>query len=170
MIAERLRHYLDTHHARYHVHSHEPRFTAQETAQVTHVSGKNFAKTVLLELHDGRPASRALAVLPATEAVDLDRLGRQIGYPVEIASEEAFARTFPGYEVGAAPPIAELARVALPVYVDACLAHGDAIAFNGGTHTDVVEMPWKEYERLTSPRIIDYGQAAAAPPPTTRAG
>ena len=73
MIAERLRHYLDTHHARYHVHSHEPRFTAQETAQVTHVSGKNFAKTVLLELHEGRPASRALAVLPATEAVDPDR-------------------------------------------------------------------------------------------------
>lgn len=157
MIAESLRRYLDTHNIRYHVHVHEPRFTAQETAKVSHISGKQFAKTVLLEVSDGRP-SYALAVLPASESVDLDRLSQLIGHPVEIADEDDYVRLFPGYDAGAAPPIAELAKVALPVYVDACLARGDTIAFNGGTHNALVEMSWKEYERLTSPRLLDYGR------------
>jgi len=168
MIADTLRRYLDAHHARYHVHSHEPRFTAQETARVTHVPGKHFAKSVLLDVHDGRPGSRALAVLPATEIVDLGRMGRHIGYPVALATEEAFAQTFPGYEVGAAPPIADLAQEKIAVYVDSCLALGEGIAFNGGTHTDVVEMSWKEYARLTSPQIIECGHPAAVPPPASR--
>jgi Ala-tRNA(Pro) deacylase len=157
MIADKLRRYLDTHHVRYHVHEHEPRFTAQETAQVSHVSGKSFAKTVLLELA-GAPPRYALAVLPANESVDLDRLGREIGQPVEIAAESAYTDVFPGYDVGAAPPLAALAKVPVPVYVDACLARGLAIAFNAGTHDAIVELPWKEYERLTSPRVLDYGR------------
>jgi Ala-tRNA(Pro) deacylase len=168
MIADSLRRWLESRHIPYKVHSHEPRVTAQEIAHASHVSGRHFAKTVLLEVHDfdeTRPASIALAVLPADEVVDLDRLGRQLGRPVEVASEQAYARLFPGYEVGAAPPIAELAHMRVPVYVDACLAREASIAFNAGTHSDVVEMPWQEYARLTSPEIIDYGRPAAPAEP-----
>ncbi len=157
MIADSVRRYLDSHHVSYRVHDHQPRFTAQETAQASHVSGRRIAKTVLLQVGNGRP-SFALAVLPANETVDLDRLSQKIGHPVEIANEDEFVRVFPGYDPGAAPPIAALARVAVPIYVDACLARGDTIAFNGGTHTALVEMAWTQYERLTSPQLLDYGR------------
>lgn len=156
-MAESLRRYLDSHQARYEVHEHEPRFTSQETAKVSRISGKHFAKAVLLRVRDGR-ASCGLAVLPASETVDLDRLSDLIGHPVEIADEEELVRVFPGFDAGAAPPIPELAKERVPVYVDACLAREGRIAFNAGTHTAVVEMAWKEYERLTTPRIVDYGR------------
>lgn len=166
MIPESLRQYLESREARFHVHTHEPRFTAQEIAHETHISGKCFAKTVLLRSH-GR---FLLAVLPASEEIDLELLGRELGHPVEVANEDEFARLFPGFEVGAAPPFAALAGEELPTYVDACFLKGDSIAFNGGTHTDVVEMPWKEFERIAAPRILAYGRPPALPEPTSRAG
>jgi Ala-tRNA(Pro) deacylase len=161
MIPENLRDYLESHQARYHVHTHEPRFTAQEIAHQAHVSGKCFAKTVLLR-SDGR---FLLTVLPANEEIDLENLGRKLGHPVELAGEEAFARLFPWCEVGAAPPIAALASEDLPVYADVCFLKGVSIAFNGGTHTDVVEMPWSEFERITTPTLLAYGRPPVAGQP-----
>lgn len=166
MIPETLRRLLEARRIKYHVHSHEQRFTAQEIAHVAHLSGKRFAKSVLLRTHGGPPW--VLAVLPATEQVDLGRLGRQIGFPVEMAGEEAFQRLFPQFEPGAAPPIADLAAEQLPVYVDECLSRGDAIAFNAGTHTDVVEMPWPEFVRLASPVVMEYGRQPLPPGLETR--
>ncbi|HEX5032355.1 MAG TPA: YbaK/EbsC family protein, partial [Candidatus Eisenbacteria bacterium] len=83
---------------------------------------------------------------------------RQLGDRVELAAEDAFRVLFPECDVGAAPPIAALATEELPVYVDACLSRRESIAFNGGTHTDVVEMAWTEFERLTRPRLLTYGR------------
>jgi Ala-tRNA(Pro) deacylase len=168
MIAESLRRYLDAHHAHYHVHEHDVRFTAAETAQVTHVPGHQFAKTVLLRVLDRPPGRYALAVLPAHEEVDLGRLHTIIGFPVELAAEDEFQRVFPGFELGAAPPIGELAVQDVPLLVDTCLSQGPGIAFNGGTHTDVVEMPWHEYTRLAAMRLVDYGRKPAPPSPTSR--
>ena len=166
MIAEPLRQYLESRRATFRVYSHEPRFTAQEIAHEAHISGKCFAKTVILRSH-GR---FLLAVLPASEEIDLELLGRELGSPVELASEDAFSRLFPGCEVGAAPPMAALATEELPSFVDACLLRGDSVAFSGGTHTDVVEMSRSEFARLTAPRILAYGRPPGLPVPTSRAG
>jgi Ala-tRNA(Pro) deacylase len=161
MIAEELRQFLESRGTRYHVYEHEPCYTAQEIANSVHVSGKHFAKTVLIRV-DEEPETLALAVLPGHERIDFTRLGRQLGHAVALASEEVVQQVFPSFELGAAPPIAALASRALSaVLVDADLAKEDLVAFNGGTLTGVVEMQWAEFARLTQPRLLDYGSVAA---------
>ena len=38
--------------------------------------------------------------------------------------------------------------------VDSRLAGHPDIAFNAGTHTDAVQMPYKEFERLAQPELL----------------
>lgn len=158
VIPENLRQYLDEHHVAYRVIEHPARPTALETAEAAHVSGRRLAKTVLLA-EQGGDGGYVLAILPADERVDLDRLGLALGRPVELASERDLELLFPGFELGAVPPLREL--VHMDVVADACLA-GDRIAFNGGTHTDLVEMRWDDFRRLVGPRVIDIGARAGA--------
>jgi Ala-tRNA(Pro) deacylase len=42
----------------------------------------------------------------------------------------------------------------MPVFVDSRLAGHAEIAFNAGTHTDAVRMPYKEFERLAQPELL----------------
>src|SRR5262249_39072852 len=116
MVPPSLRTYLDDHRVAYRVLAHEARFTAQETAAAAHVSGRRFAKVVLLEGDYGGKPQFLLAVLPGHEEVDLDRLGQALGRPVQLAAESAFGRVCPEFEAGAAPPFSELAHV--PVVAD----------------------------------------------------
>ncbi len=108
MLAEELLQSPRIARTRYHVYEHEPRFTAQEIADSGACLGKHFAKTVLIRI-DEDPETLALAVLPGHERIDFARLGRQLGHAVALASEEVFQRVFPGFELGAAPPIVDLA-------------------------------------------------------------
>lgn len=50
----------------------------------------------------------------------------------------------------------------LPVYLDASIAEERLIAFNGGTHRDVIHMPTSEYRRLVRPVIVPLTRAEAA--------
>ena len=56
-----LNHFLDDNHIRYKCYNHKPTFTAQETAEVLHVSGHELVKAVVL-IVDKR---MVMAVLPA---------------------------------------------------------------------------------------------------------
>jgi Ala-tRNA(Pro) deacylase len=163
MIAESVRRVLATRGARYHVVPHEPRFSAQQTAQAAHVSGKHFAKAVLLRrsIPDGL-TRYLLAVLPAHEEVNLEHLESVLGEPVKLAGEDEAARLFPDIELGALPPLGELAG--LPVVADAGLRRAGWIVFHGGVLTDLVEMTWREYERLAMPIVVDLGRLPAARP------
>ncbi len=150
MIAAALRRYLDENKAKYNVQSCEPRPTAQELAHLAHVSGKRLAKTVLLREQGSQ--QHILAVVPASELVDLNRLSAQWGKPLELAPEEDFAKLLPDFETAAAPPFAGL--VGLPTLVDDCLAGRDWIAFCGGSRGDLIEMSWDEYARIAQPRLF----------------
>lgn len=161
MIAESVRRVLTSRSAKYHVVSHQPRFTAQEAAESAHVSGKHFAKAVLLRraIPDGL-SHYLLAVVPAHEEVNLDRLSNVLGEPVRLATESEAERLFPGVELGALPPLGELAGI--PVVADACLRNAGWIVFHGGALDELVEMTWREYERLAMPIVVDMGRLPAA--------
>ena len=108
-----------------------------------------FAKTVMLKV-DG---TLAMMVMPAAYRVDLTRLSRALGGRlVELAEETEFKDAFPDCEVGAMPPFGNL--YGMPVFVDSRLASQHEIAFNAGTHTDAVRMPYKEFERLAQPELL----------------
>ena len=128
---------------------HPLAFTATSVAGAAHIPGKEMAKTVVVNL-DGRPA---LAVLPADRKVDLERLRRATGATtIELTNEREFTADFPGCEVGAMPPFGNL--YGLEVFVDPHLAADPEIAFNAGTHTELIRMAYKDFERLVKPKLV----------------
>ncbi|GLH71369.1 deacylase [Geothrix rubra] len=128
---------------------HPLAFTATSVAGAAHIPGKEMAKTVVVNL-DGRPA---LAVLPADRKVDLERLRRSTGATtIELTNEREFTADFPGCEVGAMPPFGNL--YGLEVFVDPHLAADPEIAFNAGTHTELIRMSYKDFERLVKPKLV----------------
>jgi Ala-tRNA(Pro) deacylase len=148
MSATRLREFLDENGVTYEEIRHRAAFTAQEVAASTHVPGKDMAKTVVVKL-DGR---LAMAVVPADERVDVIRLKDAAhAANVTIALEQDFLAAFPECELGAMPPFGNLYGV--PVYVDTHLAEDDRIAFNAGSHTEVMRLAYKDFERLVHPKV-----------------
>jgi len=152
MPVEALREFLDRNRIKYVVISHSPAHTAQEIAASAHIPGREMAKTVIVKI-DGR---LAMAVLPASELVDLDLLAdAAFARRLELAEEEEFRDRFPDCQLGAMPPFGNLYR--MDVYVAESLAEDDEIAFNGGSFTELVRMAYADYARLVKPRILRFG-------------
>ena len=65
---------------------------------------------------------------------------------------------FPGCEVGGMPPFGNL--YGMDVYVSKLLAEDEEIAFNAGSHTELIRMAYKDFERLVKPKVarIAYGE------------
>ena len=149
MPIQKLKKYLDSHKVKYVTISHSPAYTAQRIAELTHIPGKELAKTVIVKVDD----KFVMAVLPASNRVDLDYLKRGLeAKQVEIASEAEFKDLFPDCEVGAMPPFGNLYD--MRVYVAEQLTEDEEIAFNAGSHTELVRMSYKDFESLVTPEII----------------
>ena len=151
MPVQRLKEFLDHHSVRYVVITHSPAFTAQEIAANAHIPGKELAKAVMVKI-DG---DMAMAVLPASRHVDFDAMEAAIGAgSIDLATEGEFRDLFPQCELGAMPPFGNL--YGIPVYVAVALAEDEDIAFNAGTHRELVRMKYKDYERLVQPVILKF--------------
>ncbi len=149
MSYKRLTEYLDSHHVRYSAVQHSPAFTAQQIAEIAHIPGKDLAKTVIIKLD----SKLAMVVLPSSYKVDLDLLKSNTGaHKVEIASEREFKDKFPECETGAMPPFGNL--FGMDVYVDNRLAHDKKIAFNAGTHSELMWLQYEDFINLVHPKIL----------------
>ncbi len=150
MTLSKLRKFLDAHHIKYLVISHSLAYTAQGVAALAHVSGKELAKIVIVKI-DG---ILAMAVVPASFHVDLDRLKTLTGaLTVELASEGEFKDAFPDCETGAMPPFGNLYDMS--VYADVKLAQNEEITFSAGTHRELVRMDWDDMLRLVNPTMAE---------------
>ncbi len=149
MPVKKLKEFLDTNKIKYVSIKHSPAYTAQQIAASAHVPGKELAKTVVVKL-DGR---LAMVVLPASYRVDFDLLGQVSGAAkVELATESEFKGTFPECELGAMPPFGNL--YGMDVYVGRTLAEDEEIAFNAGSHTELIKLAYKDFERLVKPKVV----------------
>lgn len=156
MPIRKLRDFLDEHDIKYVVISHSPAYTAQEIAASAHVPGKELAKTVMIEI-DGE---MAMAVLPASYQIDFDRLKEVTGEnEVNLASEEAFESMFPDCEVGAMPPFGNLYD--MNVLVAKSLTDDEEIAFNAGSHRELVRMKYSDFEELVKPKVAAFSYKAS---------
>lgn len=148
MPSTALKKFLDEEDVKYVTIRHSPAFTAQEIAASAHVPGQELAKTVIVRL-DGE---LAMVVLPATDQVDLERLQEvSCSDRVELASEDDFEERFPDCETGAMPPFGNLYD--MDVYVAEHLAEDDEIAFNAGTHTELIRMSFDDFRTLVAPTV-----------------
>ena len=151
MPVEALEKFLNENEIRYVCVSHSPAFTAQEIAASAHIPGKELAKTVMVKI-DGE---MAMAVLPAPLRVDLECLQDETGaQQVELAGEEEFERLLPGCELGAMPPFGNLFN--MQVFADRSLSDHAEIAFNAGSHIELVRMGYSDFERLVRPKLTKF--------------
>ena len=151
MILKRLRDCLDNHNVKYTVISHSPAFTAQEIAATAHISGKEVAKTIIVDADD----KKIMVVLPASHMIDFRLLREQLGVKnVVLATEAEFTGLFPECEVGAMPPFGTL--FGLEVVASKSLLEDEEIAFNAGTHRELIQMTYGDFERLVNPRNLEF--------------
>ncbi len=154
---ERCLEFLDNAHICYAHTKHSLAFTALEVAFAEHLSPHKLAKTVVYAGTQGY----GLAVLPADYLVNMETLGRFLNDGgIRLASERELGELFPECELGAMPPFGNLFH--LPVLMDTSVAEQEFIAFNAGTHRDVIHMHGGDFRRLVDPAI---GQFAYEPVP-----
>jgi Ala-tRNA(Pro) deacylase len=162
MIPTYITDYLEKRGVPCEVLAHTQAVTAQEVAAATHVSGHAVAKSVLVEA-GGR---RWIALLPASENVDLVRLAEALGVrEVRLMDEHEFAPIFKGCDAGAEPPFGSL--YGLPVIVDRRLTGQEDIVIRAGTHHDGILLSYRAFAALERPRVASFGipQTWATPEP-----
>jgi Ala-tRNA(Pro) deacylase len=151
MPSQRLMDYLDQHSIKYTTMRHSLAYTAQEIAAASHIPGKIFAKTVMINVK----GKLAMAVLPASYKIDFDQLKKAIGCDsVRLAHEKEFLNLFPDCEVGAMPPFGNL--YGMDVYVAQSIADETEIAFNSCTHSELLQMKYIDFEELVKPKVIKF--------------
>src|SRR5205807_1913493 len=151
MPVRTLKQFLDKEKIKYVSIVHSTAYTAQEVAASAHITGKELAKTIIVEL-DGK---MAMAVLPANRKIVIQDLREITGSDeVKFAPEDEFKKMFPDCETGAMPPFGNL--YGMDVYVAESLTRNEEIAFNAGSHTEVIKMAYADFERLARPRVISF--------------
>ena len=141
MPFSKLEHLLDANHVRYTKIRHSPAYTAQETAAAAHVPGRELAKTVIVDI-DGK---LAMVVQTASAKVPLARVR-------SVVSETEFKDRFPDCEPGAMPPFGNL--YGMEVFVLEDLTEDEEIAFNAGTHTELIRLKYRDFANLVHPTIV----------------
>jgi Ala-tRNA(Pro) deacylase len=144
-----LKEYLDNHHVRYGCLNHSRAYTAQEVAASAHISGKLLAKTIIVKMGN----QFAMVVLPAHDYINFDALkAATASQTVDLASESEFKNKFPECDPGAMPPFGNLYE--MPVYASSRLSQHDQIIFSAGTHIELLQMAYADFERLVKPKVI----------------
>ena len=151
MVLKKLREYLDSNHIKYVVLSHSLAYSAQEVAALVHIPGKEMAKTVLVNVN----GKMVMAVLPANYNINFNRLMIALGGgDVFLAPESELIELFPDCELGAMPPFGNLYN--MEVFVAKSLAEDEEIAFNAGSHTEIIKMNYKDFALVVEPKVISF--------------
>lgn len=151
MPVKKLKEFLDNHKIEYVTINHSLAYTAQRIAAAAHIPGKSVAKTVMLKV-DGK---MAMAVLPASCKINLDKFKDELkANEAVISTEKEFKDLFPECEVGAMPPFGNL--YGMDVYVAERLTEDDDIAFNAGSHRELIKLSFKDFEDLVKPKVLKF--------------
>ena len=150
MPVKKLKEFLDSNGVKYMTINHSIAYTAQEIAASACIPGKELAKTVILKV-DGK---MVMAVLSASEKIDFELLKKSfVTSKITLATENEFQSMFPECDIGAMPPFGNL--YGLSVYVDPMLSEHGVIAFNAGTHTELIEMSYADFDSLVHPHVLE---------------
>ena len=149
MPSKKLKEFLDNNDIKYISIMHSLAFTAVDIAKSVHIPSKEMAKTVIVK-NEGK---LAMAVVPANYKVNLETLRQALDSDsLELATEQEFFSEFSDCEVGAMPPFGNLYD--MDVYVAESLTEDEKISFNAGSHSEIIQMDYRDYEKLVKPRFI----------------
>ncbi|KKM13424.1 hypothetical protein LCGC14_1716380 [marine sediment metagenome] len=154
MPSKKLKDFLDSNNIKYVTIEHSRAYTANEIAATAHIPGKELAKTVMVKI-DGK---MTMTVLPAYCKINFELLQEAAGATnVELSSEQEFKDMFPGCEIGAMPPFGNL--YGMEVLVDKSLCEDEEIAFNAGSHTELIRLSYKDFEGLVKPKVVKFSSS-----------
>jgi Ala-tRNA(Pro) deacylase len=142
--------FLTDHQVPFETIYHAPAFSAQKRAKYLHTPGKAVAKCVLLL----GPAGYLLAVLPATQQIDLDKLSAQLGEPVRVAEDREISWVFRDCEWGVVPPFGTL--YGLPTILEESFDRDAVLVFEGRLHAESIRLLCRDYESLERPRRLRF--------------
>lgn len=142
-MAFTLERYLQTAPAHFDLVPHPHTATSLQAAHACHISGSRFAKAVMLE-DDER--HYLMAVLPATQQVELDPICAYTGRRMHLADEEELAKIFPDCESGAVPPLGS--AYGMRTVWDGTLLGQPDLYFEAGDHATLVHMKTSDFIRL----------------------
>lgn len=152
-VAIKIKEFLEKENVSYEALEHEMSFTSMEIAKLQHIPGHQMVKSIIV----GTEGHWMMCVLSSTHKIDFEKLKKALQIQeISLANESKVAALFPGFEIGAMPPFGQMAGI--EVYLDANLEENELIAFNAGTHTDVLKMKLKDYRRLVNPIIADFSK------------
>jgi Ala-tRNA(Pro) deacylase len=143
--------FLDEAGIDYKVLEHRHTERAADEAAALGVGPEEVAKTLVL----ATPEGSVRAVLPASERIDLRKVGNLIGVggkKVQLASEGDLARDYGEFELGAVPPFGGKSD---RVIVDARVARRDSVVLEAGSHERSVRMKAADLVRLTDAQVED---------------
>jgi Ala-tRNA(Pro) deacylase len=102
---------------------HQPTFFARDEAHRLGLPLSEVVKTILIDTRPGH----ALAVIPSSRHLDMHLVRQAIGPHARLATEAEIQHRFPGYELGALPPLAS--ALDIPIYADPEVMSQNMIVF-----------------------------------------
>jgi Ala-tRNA(Pro) deacylase len=115
--------------------SHPETYTSVDEARELGIAADEVLKAVMLSTASGY----RLAVIPASRRLDMKLVQEAMGDKhARLATEHELERDFPGFELGALPPLGSLLSV--PTYVDPEVMEHEMIIFAAGSRTDSVKV------------------------------
>jgi len=151
-IPKKVQEYLKKEKVGYQPIEHSKLFTAAEIAGDQHIPGKKMVKTVIVKADK----DFIMCLVAATHHLDLNKFKKIVkAKEVRLATEEEMKTLFPECEVGSEPPFGKLYN--LNVFADSTLEQDDEVAFNAGSHTDLIKMRFEEFQRVINPKFVEMG-------------
>ncbi len=148
---ERCLDFLDRSRVQYSHSTHSAAFTAHEVASAERLPAHNLAKAVIYHGDNGF----GMLLLPADFVVDFPTVLRLLGLNhIRMADEVEIGQLFPDCELGAMGPIGN--GIDMPILLDEALAGTEFIAFNAGTHRDVIHMSFVDFIGVVNPLIAAF--------------
>jgi Ala-tRNA(Pro) deacylase len=140
-----LREWLAARSIKHALVEHPDTYTAAAEARIAAVAPDHAAKAVMTRDED----SYLLAVIPASELLDLRKLRRVTARPgLRLASEAELAADFPAFDLGALPPFGEL--LGCTEVLDGRLVTAGRVLCNGGDHRHSIVIDAAELRASTA--------------------
>ena len=115
--------------------AHQQAYTSIDEARALGIDASEVVKTVAVRAAGGY----ALMAVPATGRLDMHLVQAAVGdRHVRLATEQELRRDFPGFELGALPPLGSL--LGAPLYVDQEVLQHETVVFAAGSQTESVQI------------------------------
>jgi Ala-tRNA(Pro) deacylase len=143
---------LEQAHIPYELIPHRRTDTAVAEAEELGVDPSQVAKTIVLTT----PTGFVLAVLPASERLDLHKVRDCVGTrDVNLATELVLAGAYPEFELGAVPPIGPHGD---RVLIDLRLCENEFVLVEAGTHEGSLRLKTADLITLSGALVADLGR------------